>query len=75
MELSSGIQKRHYQIIVGTGYELKNGSRVKKIELYYPEMPDHKPVDLVYDEAASKSAQAADLIGKLKKTPFKPDVD
>ena len=75
LELSSGVKKRTYTLVVGAGYELKNGSRLKKIELFYPDMPNHKPIELVYDEALSKSSQKADLIGQFKKSPFKPDVD
>jgi hypothetical protein len=74
LELSSGVQKKSYQIVVSNGYELKNGSRVPKIQLFTQEMPNQKPYELDYDGALTK-ASGADLISEYNKSPFVPDVD
>ena len=73
-ELSSGVKKKTYQIVVGVGFELLKGSRVKKIELFYQEAGT-KPTELNYDEELTKSSQKIDLIGAYKKSPYKPEVD
>lgn len=76
LELSSGIQKRTYQMVLDGGFELIAGSRVKKIKLFYQGMPDsRKPVELNYDKDDTKASQKLDLAGEYARAPFKPDVD
>ena len=75
LELSSGKIKKRYQIVTSAGYELKNGSRVQKIKLYYQGMASaNNPPTLDYDEKLSKSSLPS-LLPQHEKTPFKPDVD
>ncbi|MDZ4085036.1 MAG: hypothetical protein U1E10_18990, partial [Bdellovibrionales bacterium] len=59
LELSSGIQKRHYNILVEAGKTLKNGTLVRQMDLYTPGSKD--PLRLTYDEALTKSSQGVDL--------------
>ncbi len=73
LELSSGIQKRHYNILVEAGKTLKNGTMVRQIDLYTPGTKD--PMRLTYDEALTKTSQALNLAAEHGKAPFKPDVD
>lgn len=73
LELSSGIQKRHYNILVEAGKTMKNGSLVRQMDLYTPGSKD--PLRLTYDEALTKSSQGVNLAEQHKKSPYKPDVD
>lgn len=73
LELSSGIQKRHYNMLVESGQTLKNGSLVKQIELYMTGSKD--PKRLTYDEALTKTSQTIQLAAEFKKKPFAPEVD
>lgn len=74
LELSSGVQKRDYNILVEAGKTLKNGSLVRQMDLYYPGA-GQKPPRLVYDEALSKQSQKVGLAAEYKKSPYKPEVD
>jgi hypothetical protein len=73
LELSSGIQKRHYNILVEAGKTLKNGTLVRQMDLYTPGSKD--PLRLTYDEALTKSSQGVDLATEHGKSPYKPEVD
>lgn len=73
LELSSGIQKRHYNILVEAGKTMKNGSLVRQMDLYTPGSKD--PLKLTYDEALTKSSQGLNLNAEHAKSPYKPDVD
>lgn len=73
LELSSGIQKRHYNILVEAGKTLKNGTLVRQMDLYTPGSKD--PLRLTYDEALTKASQGVDLATEHGKSPYKPEVD
>lgn len=73
LELSSGIQKRHYNILVEAGKTLKNGTLVRQMDLYTPGSKD--PLRLTYDEALTKSSQGVNLAAEHGKSPYKPEVD
>ena len=73
LELSSGIQKRHYNILVEAGKTMKNGSLVRQMDLYTPGSKD--PLKLTYDEALTKSSQELNLTAEHKKSPYTPEVD
>ncbi len=72
-KVGSRTKKQEYQIVVDDGFELVNGSRVKKVKLYFPEASG-KPVVLKHDDALTKSSQAINLAGESTKAPFKPQV-
>ncbi len=74
LELSSGVQKRDYNILVEAGKTLKNGSLLRQMDLYYPGA-GQKPPRLVYDESLSKQSQKIGLAAEYKKSPYKPEVD
>jgi hypothetical protein len=76
LELSSGVKKRTYEMILAGGKELRNGSLVPKIKVFFEGMPDvRKPVELVYDADQTKASQKLDLPGEFARAPFKPEVD
>lgn len=76
LELSSGIQKRTYNMVTEGGFELIEGSRVKKVDLYFNGMSDHrKPLKLNQDRRLTEASQKIDLAAEYKKSPFKPDPD
>jgi len=66
MELSSGIKKRSYQIVVG------NSETV--LDLHF-QGDSTSPVKLTYDRALTKESQKIDLQAQYNKDPFKPEVD
>lgn len=74
MDLSSGVQNKKYQMVVDAGFDLIKGSRVKKIELWFPELAG-KPLHLNYDEKLTESMQTIDLLAEHKKTNFTPEVN
>lgn len=74
LELSSGIQHKNYTIVTEGGYELIDGSRVKKVEIYYNGMADHrKGLKLNQDRKLTEASQKINLAAEYKKSPFKPD--
>lgn len=74
-ELSSGIQKKQYQILVESGKTLINGSLVRKFELHFQQDGADKVVELYESpELATKEAKT-DLQSLYKKSPFKPEVE
>jgi hypothetical protein len=76
VELSSGILKKTYNIVTEGGFELIEGSRVKKVEIYFNGMPDHrKPLKLNQDRRLTEASQKINLAAEYKKSPFKPDPD
>lgn len=76
LELSSGIQKKTYQIVTEGGHELIEGSRVKKVNVNYNGMPDHrKPLKLNQDRKLTEASQKINLAAEYKKSPYKPDPD
>ena len=74
LELSSGVQKKTWQIIVPAGSDLIKGSRVDRIEVYLQEAPT-KPTVLTHDANLTASSQNINLAAESKKSPFKPEVD
>lgn len=76
LELSSGIQKKTYTMVTEAGYELTEGSRVKKISLFFNGMSDrNKPPKLNQDRKLTEASQKINLAAEYKKAPFKPDPD
>lgn len=76
LELSSGIQKKNYEILTQAGFELIEGSRVKKVELHYQGTKARvASVKLNQDRKLTDASQKVDLVAAHKKAPFKPDVD
>jgi hypothetical protein len=76
LELSSGVMKRTYNIVTEGGFELIEGSRVKKVDLYFNGMPDvRKPLKLNQDRRLTEASQKIGLAAEYKKSPFKPDPD
>lgn len=74
LELSSGVQKRDYNILVEAGKTMKNGSLVRQMELYHPGAGKKAP-RLVYDAALSQQSQKIGLAAEYKKSPYQPEVD
>ncbi len=58
-------------MILEHGYELINGSRVKKVRLYIPENPG-KPLELNLDTGLTAQSQAKGLVTEYAKSPFEP---
>lgn len=76
LELSSGVQKKNYEIVTQAGFELIEGSRVKKIELHFQGTTKKvNSVKLNQDRKLTDASQKVDLVAAHKKAPFKPDVD
>lgn len=76
LELSSGVQKRTYQIVTDAGQELVKGSRVKKVELHYQDNAEaNKSIKLNQDRKLTEASQKINLPSENKKSPFKPDVN
>lgn len=75
LELSSGLEKRDYVIVVELLEKtLQSGSLVKQIELHFPGV-DKNPPKLIYDDALSNKSQKIDLAHQYKLEPFRPEVD
>jgi hypothetical protein len=76
LELSAGVQKRTYTVVTDAGFELIEGSRVKKVELHYEGMPDkRKGLPLNQDRKLTEASQKINLLAQHKKSSFKPEVD
>lgn len=74
LELSSGVQKRDYNILVEVGKTMKSGSLVRQMELYHPGAGTKAP-RLVYNAALSQQSQKIGLAAEYKKSPYQPEVD
>ena len=72
-KVGSRMKKQEYQIIVDDGFELHEGSRVKKVQLWFPEGKG-KPVILKQDQALTTASQSIGLAAESAKAPFKPQV-
>lgn len=73
-ELSGGIQHRTYNMITSAGFELIDGTRVKKIEVAYKGMSDLRSgLKLNHDRKLTEASQNINLAAEYKKSPYKPD--
>ena len=73
VELTGGKKKKSYQILVGEGQVLVNGSVVKQERLFCPGI--EKGVLVHGDQALTGSSQNLNLSQTFKKKPFAPSVD
>ena len=71
--LSNGSHDRTYQLITDEGFELVNGTRVRRIKLWTPEF-GRDGIVFVFDKDLTEKSQKLSLEEQGKKKAFVPEV-